>query len=285
MNYRTIIIIGAGRSGTNMLRNALTDLPGLGTWPCDEINYIWRHGNAGYPSDAFQPEMARPSVARYIRGKFDAIARRYNVETVVEKTCANSLRVEFVDRILPKTDYIFIRRNGIDVVCSAAKRWTAALDVPYILRKARFVPAMDMPYYGSRYLLNCIHRIFSRQKRLSSWGPRLENMPRLLEETTLEEVCALQWKHCLDSAARAFKRIAPHRYVSISYEEFVADPVRGLNNIVQQLDLQAEKPDIERAVMNINARSVGRGHIELAPAIISRLRPLIEDTMGKWGYA
>ena len=30
--------------GHNMLRDVLTKLPGVATWPCDEINYIWRHG-------------------------------------------------------------------------------------------------------------------------------------------------------------------------------------------------------------------------------------------------
>jgi hypothetical protein len=31
-------------SGANMLRDVLTLLPGVATWPCDEINYTWRHG-------------------------------------------------------------------------------------------------------------------------------------------------------------------------------------------------------------------------------------------------
>ena len=46
-----IIIIGAPRSGTNMLRDVLTALPGFETWPCDEINLAWRHGNRALPSD------------------------------------------------------------------------------------------------------------------------------------------------------------------------------------------------------------------------------------------
>ena len=43
------MIIGAARSGTNMLRDVLTSLDGVDTWPCDEINYIWRHGNIRWP--------------------------------------------------------------------------------------------------------------------------------------------------------------------------------------------------------------------------------------------
>jgi len=53
-----IIIVGAGRSGTNMLRDLLAQLPEFSTWPCDEINYIWRHGNRGFETDEFTREMA-----------------------------------------------------------------------------------------------------------------------------------------------------------------------------------------------------------------------------------
>ena len=55
-----IVLVGAPRSGTNMLRDVLTALDGIGTWPCDEINYIWRHGNVRYPSDELPRENATP---------------------------------------------------------------------------------------------------------------------------------------------------------------------------------------------------------------------------------
>jgi len=59
-NLKPIIIIGAARSGTNILRDTLTQLPSITTWSCDEINYIWRHGNINYPSDEFPVELATP---------------------------------------------------------------------------------------------------------------------------------------------------------------------------------------------------------------------------------
>jgi len=68
-----VIIIGAARSGTNMLRDVLCSIPGLTTWPCDEIPYIWRHGNRDHPDDEFSPDMARPDVQRYILNQFRRI--------------------------------------------------------------------------------------------------------------------------------------------------------------------------------------------------------------------
>ena len=48
MNLKTVIILGAPRSGTNMLRDILCQHPFLNTWNCDEINPIWKYNNYSY---------------------------------------------------------------------------------------------------------------------------------------------------------------------------------------------------------------------------------------------
>ena len=133
MSRKDVIIIGAPRSGTNMLRDVLTSLEGIETWPCDEINYIWRHGNVGYPSDEIPAEMATRKVQSYIRKKFDSIADKTHAEIIVEKTCANSLRVPFVDRLLPDAKYIFIYRDGVDATGSDRRFTMGAAKQPVVL--------------------------------------------------------------------------------------------------------------------------------------------------------
>jgi len=220
-----VVIIGAPRSGTNLLRDVLTKLPGVGTWPCDEINYIWRHGNVRYPSDEFVPSMATAKVCHYIRKQFAKIADREAVQTIVEKTCANSLRVGFVDRVLPEAKFVFIRRNGLDAVASAQHRWSASLDPVYIWNKARFVPLGDLPYYAFQYMGNRLYRLLSGKKRLASWGPKLKNMDELLEKYSLIEVCGLQWERCVNSAAAAFAAMPESKVIDVTYERFVSAPV------------------------------------------------------------
>ena len=136
MDYLPIIIIGAARSGTNMLRDCLTHFEGIGTWPCDEINLVWCHGNRDFASDEFGVAQANATARRYIRGAFARLARRRHLAFVVEKTCANSVRVPFVDEILPEARYIYIVRDGRDATASAMKRWVAQVDLLYLLRKA-----------------------------------------------------------------------------------------------------------------------------------------------------
>ena len=117
-DQQPIVIIGAARSGTNMLRDVLTNIHGIGTWPCDEINYVWRDGNARYPTDELLPRHATARVKHFIRKKFKQMAQGLNCRILIEKTCANSLRVPFVNEIFPHARFIFLIRDGRDVVAS-----------------------------------------------------------------------------------------------------------------------------------------------------------------------
>lgn len=284
MDYKPIIIVGAPRSGTNMLRDVLTSLSGVDTWPCDEINYIWRHGNVRYPSDEFTPDMARPKVCKYIRKQFGWVARKYRVHNVVEKTCANSLRLGFIEKVVPEAKYIFIRRDGLDAVGSAIKRWKAKLDILYLARKARFVPFMDLPYYTLRFSWNWIYRLFSKEERLAFWGPKLDGMEDILKKYSLEEVCALQWKRCVDKSATELEKIPRKRWIEVEYEKFVTGPELRLKEILESLDIQASDESIANAVTGVSPYSIGKGRKELGEKNINRLTPLIQKTLIRYGY-
>lgn len=284
MKYKSVIIIGAPRSGTNMLRDMLAELPGVGTWPCDEINYIWRHGNVRHPSDEFSPVMARARVNSYIRGQFDKLANTRKLDTVIEKTCANSLRVAFVDKIFPEAKYVFIVRDGMDAVGSALERWTADLDFRYILQKARYVPLSDLPYYAMRYFYHRVHRLTSKDNRLALWGPAMGNIDELLGRHTLTEVCALQWSACVEQAAHDFSCIPSDRVINIKYEEFVHDPVGEFTKLA--VFLNKEIPDSLNNYLRVNVRpnSVGKGRMALGEAGVKKLRPLVATTLDRYGY-
>jgi len=281
---RPLIIIGAPRSGTNMLRDAITSLPGLGTWPCDEINYIWRHGNVRHLSDDFGRNMARPTVRAYIRRQFDKIAERHGFATVVEKTCANSLRVGFVDEIFPDARFLFVVRDGVDAVGSAMLRWKARLDVPYLLRKARYIPAGDLPYHVLRNIGNRWHRLWSREKRLAFWGPRFDGLPEALARHTLPEVCALQWQACVRRAAEDLDAIDPGRVLRVGYEDFVHHPARNLERIAGFLERDVAPQQLVLAAARISDRSIGKGRSSLDPNVLAGILPLIRADLERYGY-
>ena len=278
-----VIIIGAARSGTNMLRELLTHAPGFETWPCDEINYIWRHGNRMYPSDEFSPGHATPSVKTYIRNQFNRLAGATGASTIVEKTCANSLRVGFVDAVVPEARFVFLYRDGRDVVASALKRWRAPFDASYILAKARYVPASDVPYYASRYALNRLHRLFSREKRLAFWGPRFNGMDAALRRHSLAQVAAMQWARSIERSLEAFACIDPARVVRVGYEDLASNPRPEAQRIFDFLEVNSTAGLNDEALHGLSSRSIGRWQEDLDESARKEIEPIVEPALTRLG--
>ncbi|RLD79566.1 MAG: sulfotransferase, partial [Bacteroidetes bacterium] len=173
-----IFIIGAGRSGTNILRDVLTKLPNMITWPCDEINLVFRHGNRNLPHDEFDKSHINKEAGNYITETFSKLIKSSGNSNsiVVEKTCANSLRIPFLNELFPEAKYIFIYRNGYDVTASAVKRWQAPIEVKYLSKKLSFVPKSDIPFYAVKFFRNRLYQMFSNEKKQKQWGPVYKGM-------------------------------------------------------------------------------------------------------------
>jgi len=282
VSHPPAVIIGAPRSGTNMLRDALCAVDGVATWPCDEINYIWRHGNLRYPTDELPEHLATSSVRSYIRSQFEWVSKRYSATTVVEKTCANSLRVPFVDRVIPNARYVFVIRDGIDVVGSANLRWRGDAGLVYILKKARFVPKPDIPYYAASFLQSRLHRIRSSERRAGSWGPVFDGMTELLQGTSLNEICLRQWQRCVNLAADALADLPADRVMLVRYEQFVQAPEQGLEMVLRFLNIEAADQEIGRSVAGVSSSSIGKGRRQLDPQEVDSLEPRVAATLSRF---
>ncbi len=282
--YDPVIIIGAPRSGTNMLRDLLTQLPGCGTWPCDEINYIWRHGNRSVATDEFTAAQATSQVSRHVRAAFEHLARSRRIQTVIEKTCANCLRIPFVDCILPEAKFVHLVRDGRDAAVSARQRWCARMDWSYVLRKARFVPCTDLPFYATDYLVNRLTRLTSKQKQLRTWGPKHASLVEDLRHGSLLEVCALQWKQCVDAATTALLRIDAQRVLTMRYEDFVTQPAEELARVADFVQVDVVVDDCLRLVDGVRSTSIGQAARVLNMEELSTIETLCEETLKTHRY-
>lgn len=271
-----LIIIGAGRSGTNALRDALTGLDRFHSWPCDEINYVWRYGNRAKIDDEFSRQDAAGQSAAYIRSAFEHRSRKHPNRVLVEKTCANSLRVGFVDEVLPDARFVHIMRDGRDVTSSAMSRWTASLNIPYIIRKARFVPPSDIPYYATRYIKSHLDRRRDDEGKLSTWGPRFAGMPDLVRSgAELDVVCAEQWRACVTRAVDGLATVPTERVHSIVYSEFTADPLQHLHAIADFAGATVADSALRTAASTVHAQSDGAWKSRLSQEAIERITPII----------
>lgn len=268
-----------------MLRDLMAQLEGTGTWPCDEINQIWRHGNVRHPSDALPPHLARPEVKAYINDRFTQLAKNRRVDTVVEKTCANSLRVPFVDRIIDDAKYVFIVRDGIDAAASATKRWHAGLDLRYRLRKARFTPVSDVPYYCRRFLGNQLQRLSARGRPLNSWGPVFDGMAEMQASSTTIGICAFQWRACVEMASTSLERVPDDRVCRLKYEDFVDDPVNVFSGIAKFAGKTVPQELAETLRVKVVASRKGSGRSDLCAEDLRLVRSIAGRTLADYGYA
>lgn len=276
-----VIVVGAGRSGTNLVRDIICAFPGYATWPCDEINYIWRHGNRAAPTDELTPADARPDVVAYIRRKFDAQRRRAHGAVVVEKTCATTLRVGFAHRIFPAARFVVVIRDGRDVAASARGRWTAPLAPDYLARKARFVPPSDFAYYAGRWLWSYAARHWTAEHRASTWGPRFHGMSDAVRSRPLVEVCALQWAHCVCMADQQLADyVAPVAVHRLSYEDLVQNPGVELDRLAAFLQVGDVKPPAPA----VDVSRVGQWRRTLTASERCAVEAVAGPVLSRYGY-
>ncbi len=267
-----------------MLRDVLVQIPGFGTWPCDEINYIWRHGNRGFATDEFTRAMATPQVKQFIRSKFEQLATAFNLSTVVEKTCANSLRCGFVAEVLPEARFVHIVRDGRDVAVSAAQRWKAPLDLGYIAKKAKYVPVSDLPYYATKYLGNRIYRLVRGGKRLSTWGPRFTCMQEALANHSLPVACAMQWHACVSRTLADLAEIPASQQLTLTYERFTNAPQEAVLEIAKFLNVDMSPEQAKQYTSAVSDRSIGNWKKKLSKEDMEAVQGLTGELLTRLGY-
>jgi hypothetical protein len=272
-----VIVIGAARSGTNMLRNVLTSLPGFVTWPCDELPFIWKHGWRDFPHDEFTQDMATPRVRKFLAKQFQAIQTLPD-DVVVEKTCANSLRLGFVARAVPGAKFLIIVRQPHDAIASAMLRWTGQFDLRYSLAKARYVPVTDIPYYGLKYLRNRMGRLFSREKQLGYWGPVFKGMDQERRRVSLAQLATMQWARCMERTLADLDIPDTGSWMMIRYEEFVSEPTSEFQKILEFLGHTKPLDDLAAATATVKADSVGKGLRKLSATDKAAIDLILENS-------
>jgi len=249
-----------------------------------EINYIWRHGNLSFATDELTPAHARPEVRRYIRRRFERFQHKNGGKRVIEKTCANTLRVNFVHAVFPDAFIIHIVRDGRSVAESARRCWTAKPKLGYLLEKLRWVPFSDIPYYGFRYLKFQLGRIGSAHNAQSSWGPRFAGLDELVNEKSLIEVAALQWQRCLRAASHSLSKLPSNQVHTLRYEDLVMDPIPTVAEVFDKVGADLTKECRNSVAQVVKRDNVSKWRAVLAKDEIKKVESLISEDLRLFGY-
>ncbi len=280
--FRPIILIGAARSGTKMLRDTIALHPQIDKIPYD-INYIWRLGNENLPHDELTPDMATQEVIHRIRKQF-LHYHSPGSPFLIEKTVGNTLRPLFVNKVLPEAVFIHLIRDGRDVVESVYRQWLAPPDWPYIAKKAMSFPITQAFGYAWSYAkTTLIKAMFPKKHQAGTWGPRYKGIDDDVASKDLLTVCAIQWRRSVEKALDQLAQIDNDRIFTIRYESFVSEPRAHLLELAAFIGMD-DGFYSEVNLEHVSNRNIGKGMQNLAPDQIDTVMNIIAPTLQRLGY-
>lgn len=258
-----VILFGAPRSGTQMYRDMICSHDDVSTWPYNEMTYMWRYGNRDHPTDEIPPSLLTEKIASYIRGKFIRLARKTGSRFILDKTCHNCLRPDYVEAVLPEARYIYLIRHAMDVVPSTVKRSESP---PPYREYARIlsVPPGDVPYYATRALWNHGGLFRPGNSTVRVWGPKFEGMNELAETHSVAEVSAHQWLRHMELTDRFLDDPDfDGPLLRVRYEEVTKDPTNALHEVYDFLGIDTPQSVVDAWIDEVNYRAPGGGGSKL----------------------
>lgn len=223
---RPVIIVGAPRSGTTLLSRLLEAHPDLHL--IGEPRVTWRHGNER-KTDMLSRGDARPKVKNFIRNAFAAETLGASKQRFVEKSPHNSLRLDFVKAVYPNARIVHIIRDGRESTVSIRDHWqrfSVGIGRKQLQRRLREVDWKRAPYYAKELFRRALPESMSPIVGRRIWGPQIPGLSQLAQELELIEVCAIQWRTCVEAACHQGRRLAAGDYMECRFEDFSLELIR-----------------------------------------------------------
>ncbi|HEV7280684.1 MAG TPA: sulfotransferase [Pirellulaceae bacterium] len=282
MTQGPVLILGAARSGTKLMRSLVAKGSGLKEVSYD-VNYLWRLGDDHAPHDALAASDLSDATAERIRQE---IARAAGAASgscdFVEKTVSNILRIPYVLKVFPEARFVVVIRDGRDVAESALRCWSERPSVGYLLSKAASFPWTRCFGYAKRAATGVFARATGKGES-AIWGPHYPGIEVDLAHHDLLEVCARQWAACMDAYAASRHRLAPGRFIEIHYEDLVEAPEEEAERLAEFLKMERPAKLVEYARNSVRTDRVG-ARSALSEADRMRVEALLTRTLVRWGY-
>lgn len=276
---KPIIIVGAPRSGTTMMGRIFSHHPEVEYFP--EPRLIWRYGNDG-KSDMLRPRDARPKVIEHVRGTFGKAVRDAGKQRMLEKTPSTGLRMGFVDRVMPDCKFVHIIRDGTSGCFAIRDLWQRhahglkGLASGRIRQRLSEVSLRRLPYYG----LEAMRRVFPHPLRRvvgqNLWGPRLPGMQEMVKELDLLEVCAIQWRMCVEQGCIYGRSLPSDRYMELRLEQLSPD---AFQSVLDFCELSPNQEITDQITETFSADRPQRRIDEADPEELERIRQWVAPTM------
>lgn len=316
-----VLVVGVGRSGTNLLAAALGADPRFRN--AFENRYVWNIGQCTWRHDVRTAADASEPVAAAIRAHFARAA--VDGRIVVDKTPSNAFRVPFLAAVFPEARVVNVIRDGRANVASRLRQWNALPGVRTTADAAtdtRTNATADAPTRaaagdgafcaspGRRSLLatrlrharDLIARGNVPPSRLPAfladnaaaflahalggtprrYGERFPGMTETLAAYGLAVTAAVQWREGVMHAVTAGRALPAGRYLELRYEDLTGAPEATWRRIAAFLAIETEGPGLDFLRRSV-ADAATRGRT-LDASTLAGIEPHIRPTMEFLGY-
>lgn len=256
-----VLLIGAPRSGTKMLREVLKFHPSI-IGSSFEAERVWKYGNMAKYSSVLTESDVTGKIKRHIRSHFYKKARCNSGKIIIDKNVHNCLRFGFIREVFPESKIIHIARDGRDAVCSIRQRWNAPLDLKYIIKNRSF-PLKELPFFIKRQAKFYYEKLTSGNRYVKWWGPKFDDSKKLIQTKSLLEICCIQWKRCIGAVLDKKSELDLQQYYEVRYEDIIKDPVVQVRRILKFLGLSSNIELDRKFREYVISASIGRWKKEL----------------------
>ncbi len=290
----SIIILGAARSGTYFLGRLLSKIFKVNY--IGERNYIWKLAKADSVNDFLPISCLRQPAVLKIKNLFEEL--QITEYPILEKTPSNSLRPILVKKVFPDAKFIYLVRDGRDVVLSSIKKYegdmrkvtqsgknnknklkTALYAIKYVFAK-KISPFVILKHKG--HYIKSMLNLLGIKKYL--WGPKFPGWEYAYKHFTKAEVAAMQWKFSVNTVLNFIEANRDIDLLQIKYEDLINDRESVLKRISEFI---GQDVNLGRDINSDNPTGkikVNRWKSEMDPETLKQVSNICELELKLLGY-
>lgn len=248
---KILFVVGAGRSGTNLLcrmleaRGGFTDL--------SENRYVWNYGQPSFCTDRRVVDEATDTVKNFIRGHFFKLSRQHS-GYLIDKTPGNAMRLNFVHCVFPEAKIVNIIRDGRANTLSRLNLWDEGplfstskkrgMLHRYVKRlvlmyRKRNLPLSRVPRFLIDNIPDFVTYIFTGKRFIS--GERVAGLREIERTHGVAVARAIQWRDVASISAVEGRKLGSATYHEVRYEDLLLHPGKTMRDLFSFLNLSGSE--------------------------------------------
>jgi len=301
---KNIFLIGAGRSGTNLLANALSSceyVHNLG-----ELRHVWSYAQKNKKIDYIDPRLVPSYSSKRIERYFFRMHQKYPSKNIfIDKTTANALRIPFVNSLFDDALFIHVIRDVRDNLLSRIVQYNggsslhqiSANPVAYLKRLTAvlnnyntfkvLVANKNIPY--SRVPSALIYSALPRLLHLIGfpmpvWGERTAGYSSYYKNLGRDIALVSQWRDVVNQARFDGSLLPSGQYLEVRFEDLLENPafqIERINKVLPEID---PIPAINYLQSNIISSNKNKWRDVLDDASLNKIGPFVRTTLEAFGY-